>query len=115
MELKRKPGRPKGAVQNKAIKDAMKRKFGRVITPQKFGALVELIYDQAVGKEEVDGKKVPPCKASQKLIFEYAMIKPANEVDGVQGNSQIVINIGDMEPVKTFSDPIEGEVIDADS
>jgi hypothetical protein len=86
----------------------MKRKFGRVITPQKFGKLVELIYDQAVGKAETEeGKKIAPCKQSQKLIFEYAMVKPGFEPENQGGTGGVQIIINDMQE-KT----IEGEVID---
>lgn len=90
-KIRNKGGRPRGAVGNKAIKEAMKRKFGRVVTAQKFGALVQLVYDQAMG---VDDK---PCKASQKLIFEYGMIKPQNEVEQASSGGGVTIVIGSME------------------
>jgi hypothetical protein len=107
-----KGGRPKGSVTNKAIKEAMKRKFGRVITPQKFGKLVQLIYDQAMGVEETEfGERVKkePCKASQRLIFDYAMIKPGQEVESASKDHSIQIIISDM-PTRT---QIEGEIEDA--
>ena len=101
--VRRKRGRPRGSVQNKALKEAMKRKFGKVITPQKFGKLVELVYDQAMGKEEA------PCKISQKLIFEYGMIRPGNEVEHGPSDYGVQIVINDMN-TKTIDGDIEDGV-----
>ena len=94
LKPRRKPGRPRGAVENKAIREAMKRKFGRVVTPQKFGKLIELIYDQAMEGE----------KQSQKLLFDYGLPKDLLDSDNKgQLNVQIVIN--DMVPKEIEINP----------
>ena len=84
---RRKPGRPRGAVENKAIREAMKRKFGRVVTPRKFGKLIELIYDQAMEGE----------KQSQKLLFDYGLPKDLLDSDN-KGSMNVQIVINDMVP-----------------
>lgn len=96
---KRKPGRPKGSVANKQNREAMKRQFSRVITPKKFANMVEKVYEQGMEGD----------KASQRLVFEYGMIKPGMEVEqqGGFGGLQIIIN--DMKPEET---EIEGEIIE---
>lgn len=109
MPGKRKPGRPKGSENqtHKAIKEAMKRKFGKVITPQKFGALVELVYDQAMGNwEDEEGRKLPPCKISQGRIFDYAMVKPSQDVESAVGPGGVTIVINDMKPEKVIEDAV---------
>jgi MinD superfamily P-loop ATPase len=98
--VKKRRGRPPGSVENKAIREAMKRKFGKIISPRKFGELVELIYGQAMEGE----------KQSQKLIFEYAMVKPGFEPEERNKDHNIQIIINDMKPEK--EEIIEGEIIE---
>jgi len=95
---KRKPGRPKGSVANKQNREAMKRQFSRVITPKKFANMVEKVYEQGMEGD----------KASQRLVFEYGMIKPGMEAEQQGGFGGIQIIIGDMKEESV----IEGEVID---
>ena len=91
---RRKAGRPRGAVENKAIREAMKRKFGRVVTPQKFGKLIELIYDQAMEGE----------KQSQKLLFDYGLPKDLLDSDN-KGSMNVQIVINDMVPKEIEINP----------
>jgi hypothetical protein len=92
--IKRRPGRPKGSVANKQNREAMKRQFSRVITPKKFRDMVEKVYDQGMEGD----------KSSQKLIFEYGMIKPGMEVEHAGGDYGVQIIINDMKPEKEVID-----------
>lgn len=86
-EIKRKPGRPVGSKAKNETKRAMKRQFARVVKPGVFRDIVQKVADQAL-KGDIN---------SQKLIFEYGMLKPSQEVESQARDFGITINIGSME------------------
>ena len=96
-EIKRKPGRPKGSVENADTKRAMKRQFSKVVKPGVFRDIVQKVVDQSL---EGDIQ-------SQKLIFEYGMIKPGQEVESQNRAFGVQIVINDMK-----NPDVEGRVIE---